>query len=131
MNAYDPELWHDFAIALVGAAAALCVLAFVAISFNLEAILKETWLPGRAGAPSPRLVVVSRRRSPDDFVDVPVSAPEDDVLGGRALDDEGSRVVGRRGQTVLAGEVEVLRRHTRLPLELVQTPVSRAEDHVP
>ena len=49
MAGYDPELWHDFAIALVGAAGALCGLAFVAISFNLEAILKERWLPGRAG----------------------------------------------------------------------------------
>jgi len=49
MAAYDPELWHDFAIALVGAAGALCGLAFVAISFNLEAILKERWLPARAG----------------------------------------------------------------------------------
>ena len=49
MAAYDPELWHEFAVALVGAAGALCGLAFVAISFNLEAILKERWLPGRAG----------------------------------------------------------------------------------
>ncbi len=49
MAAYDPELWHDFAIALVGAAGALCGLAFVAISFNLESILKERWLPVRAG----------------------------------------------------------------------------------
>jgi hypothetical protein len=46
--AYQPELWHDFATAFVGAAGALLGLAFVAISFNLDAILKDTTLPGRA-----------------------------------------------------------------------------------
>ena len=48
MAAYDPELWHDFAVAFVGAAAALLGLAFVAISFNLEPILQDERLPRRA-----------------------------------------------------------------------------------
>jgi len=46
--AYDPEPWHDFATSFAGAAGALLGLAFVAISFNLEAILRDKTLPGRA-----------------------------------------------------------------------------------
>jgi modulator of FtsH protease len=46
--AYDRTAWHDFAIALAGASGALLGLAFVAISFNLELILKHAELPGRA-----------------------------------------------------------------------------------
>jgi len=45
--AYDPEPWHDFATSFAGAAGALLGLAFVAISFNLEAILRDKTLPGR------------------------------------------------------------------------------------
>jgi hypothetical protein len=45
---YDPEQWHDFATAFAGAAGALLGLAFVAISFNLDAILADKTLPGRA-----------------------------------------------------------------------------------
>jgi hypothetical protein len=48
VTAYSPDQWHDFATAFVGAAGALLGLAFVAISFNLDAILKDTTLPGRA-----------------------------------------------------------------------------------
>jgi hypothetical protein len=36
--------WHDFFIAQVGASAAL----FVALSINIERILKFPWLPSRA-----------------------------------------------------------------------------------
>ncbi len=46
--AYDPELWHDFCVALAGASGALLGLAFVAISFNLDAILAYPTLPKRA-----------------------------------------------------------------------------------
>jgi hypothetical protein len=46
--AYDPGRWHDFAATFAGAAGALLGLAFVAISLNLEAILREKTLPGRA-----------------------------------------------------------------------------------
>ncbi|MGH3257272.1 MAG: hypothetical protein ACRDOU_18060 [Streptosporangiaceae bacterium] len=45
---YDPARWHDFATTFAGAAGALLGLAFVAISFNLDAILREKTLPGRA-----------------------------------------------------------------------------------
>jgi hypothetical protein len=48
MTAYDPAQWHDFCIALAGASGALLGLAFVAISFNLEAIIADKQLPGRA-----------------------------------------------------------------------------------
>lgn len=47
---YDPERWHDFATSFAGAAGALLGLAFVAISINLDAILRDKTktLPGRA-----------------------------------------------------------------------------------
>jgi len=45
---YDPERWHDFATSFAGAAGALLGLAFVAISFNLDPILRDKALPGRA-----------------------------------------------------------------------------------
>ena len=40
--------WHDYFIAQVGAAAALSGLLFVAMSINIERILKYPWLPSRA-----------------------------------------------------------------------------------
>jgi hypothetical protein len=46
--AYDPAQWHDLCVALAGASGALLGLAFVAISFNLDAILADQGLPGRA-----------------------------------------------------------------------------------
>ena len=48
VDAYDPEPWHDLAVATVGAAAALAGLLFVAVSLNVERILKGRWLPRRA-----------------------------------------------------------------------------------
>jgi hypothetical protein len=45
---YDPARWHDFAATFAGAAGALLGLAFVAISLNLDAILRDKTLPGRA-----------------------------------------------------------------------------------
>jgi hypothetical protein len=47
-TAYDPAQWHDFCISVAGASGALLGLAFVAISFNLDAILEHEQLPGRA-----------------------------------------------------------------------------------
>jgi len=46
--AYDPTQWHDLCVALAGASGALLGLAFLAISFNLDAILADKGLPGRA-----------------------------------------------------------------------------------
>ena len=46
--AYDPARWHDFCATFAAASGALLGLAFVAISFNLEPILKNKHLPGRA-----------------------------------------------------------------------------------
>jgi hypothetical protein len=46
--AYDPGQWHDFGTSFAAAAGALLGLAFVAISFNLDSILKLKTLPDRA-----------------------------------------------------------------------------------
>jgi hypothetical protein len=48
MVAYNPAGWHDFCMSVAGASGALLGLAFVAISFNLDAILESKQLPGRA-----------------------------------------------------------------------------------
>lgn len=42
---YHPEQWHDFATSFAGAAGALLGLAFVAISLNLDQILRDKALP--------------------------------------------------------------------------------------
>jgi hypothetical protein len=48
MAAYTPSEWHDFFVGTTGASAALTGLLFVAISINLQQILKYPRLPGRA-----------------------------------------------------------------------------------
>src|SRR5215472_6968534 len=48
MAAYTPSDWHDFFVGTIGASAALTGLLFVAISINLQQILKYSQLPGRA-----------------------------------------------------------------------------------
>ena len=45
MIAYDSAAWHDLFVAILGAAAALEGLLFVAVSLNLEQILKLKALP--------------------------------------------------------------------------------------
>ncbi len=48
--AYTALPWHEFFIGTIGAAAALTGLLFVAISINLDQVLKYPQLPGRAAA---------------------------------------------------------------------------------
>ncbi len=56
---YDPAAWQAFCEALVGAAAALTGLLFVAVSINLESILKRpTFLPPRAAETLAAVLVV-------------------------------------------------------------------------
>jgi hypothetical protein len=45
MHGYDPATWTAFFTAITGAAAALAGLLFVAVSINLDNILKSTTLP--------------------------------------------------------------------------------------
>jgi hypothetical protein len=46
--AYDPTDWHELFVATTGAGAALAGLVFVAVSINIERILKFPGLPERA-----------------------------------------------------------------------------------
>ena len=46
--AFDPEAWTDLFVAAAGASAALAGLIFVAVSINVEAILKLQGVPERA-----------------------------------------------------------------------------------
>jgi hypothetical protein len=49
MHGYDPAAWATFFAAITGAAAALAGLLFVAVSINLDHILKgPAMLPARA-----------------------------------------------------------------------------------
>jgi hypothetical protein len=48
VSGYAQAGWHDLFVSAVGASAALLGLLFVAISINLEQILKHHNLPGRA-----------------------------------------------------------------------------------
>lgn len=47
---YDIQAWHDFALMVGGASAALAGLLIVSISINIEQILKFEFLPPRAAA---------------------------------------------------------------------------------
>jgi modulator of FtsH protease len=49
MSTEDIAAWHDFAGALVGAAAALAGLIFLAVSNNIRRIMAIPGVPGRAG----------------------------------------------------------------------------------
>jgi peptidoglycan/LPS O-acetylase OafA/YrhL len=59
MHGYDPATWTAFFTAITGAAAALAGLLFVAVSINLDNILKSTtFLPARAAETLAILVFV-------------------------------------------------------------------------
>jgi hypothetical protein len=45
--AYDPGQWHDLFVAVAGASAALAGLLFVAVSINVERIVRYEGLPER------------------------------------------------------------------------------------
>ncbi|HEY6566823.1 MAG TPA: hypothetical protein VI341_04810 [Actinomycetota bacterium] len=47
-NEYSVAAWHDFAIAVAGASAALAGLLFVAMSINVKEIVADPHLPPRA-----------------------------------------------------------------------------------
>jgi hypothetical protein len=49
LNGYEPEAWFEFGVGIIGAAAALAGLLFVAMSINIERILALPKLPSRAG----------------------------------------------------------------------------------
>jgi hypothetical protein len=57
--AYASELWHELFVGVAGAAAALTGLLFVSLSINLQQILKQVWLPRRAGLTVMLLVVAA------------------------------------------------------------------------
>jgi len=48
VTAYDPSEWRDLFVAVAGASAALAGLVFVAVSINIERIMKYPGLPERA-----------------------------------------------------------------------------------
>ena len=48
MTAYEPGQWSDLFVATAGASAALAGLVFVAVSINIERILRYKGLPDRA-----------------------------------------------------------------------------------
>jgi hypothetical protein len=58
MAAYVAEPWSELYVAMAGAAAALLGLLFVAVSINLEQVLRVAWLPLRAGETLGVLVVL-------------------------------------------------------------------------
>ena len=45
---YDPAVWHDFGVGLVGASAALLGLVFVVVSLHLKAVVTDSVLRRRA-----------------------------------------------------------------------------------
>lgn len=57
MHGYDPATWTAFFTAITGAAAALAGLLFVAVSINLDNILKSKTLPPARAAETLAILV--------------------------------------------------------------------------
>lgn len=57
-NAYSPETWHDFYIALCGATAALTGLLFIATSLHIDHIAKSPVLRIRAASNTHLIVLL-------------------------------------------------------------------------
>jgi hypothetical protein len=91
MAAYEPGLWSDLYVAIAGAAAALLGLLFVAVSINLEPVLRITWLPLRAAETLGVLVVLLATAV---FVLVPAQPP---TALGLELAGAGLLLVGTDG----------------------------------
>jgi hypothetical protein len=58
VSSYDQSAWQDFGVAAAGASAALAGLVVVAVSINLDRILRYPWLPDRVGETVSLLVAV-------------------------------------------------------------------------
>jgi hypothetical protein len=50
VTAYDVGVWSEFGVAVLGGAAALAGLLFVAVSLNIEEVLRFPGVPARSGA---------------------------------------------------------------------------------
>lgn len=81
MPAYSAAEWESLFVAEAGASAALAGLLFVALSINLERILKGIGLPGRAGE---AIVLLLTVLVVSTFGLVPGQSPR--VLGARSWD---------------------------------------------
>src|SRR5271165_3523911 len=57
-SAFNPTRWHDFALGLTGATAALTGLVFVAVSIHLQAVLADRFHRRRAESTFLSLLVV-------------------------------------------------------------------------
>jgi hypothetical protein len=58
VTAYDVGAWSEFGVAVLGGAAALAGLLFVAISLNIEEVLRFSGLPARSAATLGLLVTI-------------------------------------------------------------------------
>ena len=81
-TAYAPEEWKDLFVAMAGASAALAGLLFVAVSINVERIVKYEGLPERGIETLALLLAAAGRldRGPD-------AGPEPRRLRPRAAGD--------------------------------------------
>jgi hypothetical protein len=101
------EDWHDFFVAEVGATAALVGLLFVAMSINIQEILKYPWLPSR-GAQT--LVILTGALLEGGLALVPAARPVAIATFGVAV------VTWTLSLTLVVEYVEGLNAQTQFPL---------------